>query len=77
MAQISYSNIFAIDHERGYDETIQTGDMVRMGGNLFPHYVVMAMVGDKVWVRNVQTDADGIAMASRCRKINGEPALAD
>ena len=76
MAQISYSGVFAIDHERGYDEHLQTGDLVRMGSNLFPHYVVMAVVGDKVWVRNTQDNADGIAMTSRCRKINGEPAPA-
>lgn len=77
MTQVSYSNLFDIDHERGYDEVIQSGDLVRMGSNLFPHFTVMAVVGDKAWVRNVQSGADGIALASRCRRINGEPIPAE
>lgn len=75
MAQISFSDVFSIDHQRGYDEDIQTGDLVRAGPNHFPHFTVMAVVGDKAWVRNVQTGADGIASVDRCRKINGAPAL--
>ncbi len=75
MAQISYSDIFSIVHERGYDEDIQAGDLVRVGANHFPHFTVMALVGDKAWVRNVQNGADGITSIDRCRKINGAPAL--
>lgn len=74
MALISYSDLYSISHDREYEEDIQTGDMVRTGPNLFPHFSVMAVVGEKVWVRNLDTGADGITAISRCRKINGAPA---
>ncbi|THD58365.1 hypothetical protein [Phenylobacterium sp.] len=65
----SYSDVFAIDHDRGYDEEIVPGDMVRTGPNLYPHFEVLAVHGDKAWVRNVANGADHLALLSRCRKI--------
>ncbi len=75
MAQVSYSDVFAINHEREYDEDIQAGDMVRTGPNLHPHFTVVAISGDKAWVRNIETGVDGLTAISRCRKINGQPAI--
>jgi hypothetical protein len=75
MTMSSYSDVYAIDHDRAEDEEIQVGDLVRTGPNLYPHYTVIAMSGDKVWVRNVQTGVDGLTPVTRCRKINGAPAL--
>ena len=75
MALISYSSLFAIDHDRDYEEEIQVGDVVRTGPNLFPHFTVIAVSGDKAWVRNADTGFDGLAPLTRCRKINGAPAL--
>jgi hypothetical protein len=72
MSLSSYSDVFAISHERDYDEHITAGDLVRTGPNLFPHFEVVAVHGDKAWVRNVTTGADHLAMISRCRKINGQ-----
>jgi hypothetical protein len=73
MSLSSYSDVFAIDHERGYDEEIAPGDLVRTGANLFPHFEVLAVHGDKAWVRNTANGADHLAMLSRCRKINDQP----
>ncbi len=70
--QVSYSDLFAIKHERDYDEEIKAGDFVRTGPNLFPHYEVIAVHGDKAWVRNVQNGLDGVTNVNRCRKM--EPA---
>ena len=75
MTTSSYSDVFAIDHDRSEDEEIEAGDLVRTGPNLYPHYTVIAVSGDKVWVRNVQTGVDGLTPITRCRKINGAPAL--
>ena len=74
MTLSSYSDVFSISHERGYEEEIQVGDLVRSGPNLFPHYEVVAVQGDKAWVRDVQSGADHLALLTRCRKINGQPA---
>ena len=74
MTQVSYSDLYDITHHRGYDEEIVAGDLVRTGPNLFPHFEVIAVNGDKAWVRNVQTGADGLAELTRCRKINGPTA---
>lgn len=73
MTLSSYSDVFAISHEREYDEDIQAGDLVRTGPNLYPHFEVLAVHDDKAWVRNVQNGADHLALISRCRKINGQP----
>ena len=75
MSATSYSDVFDISHERGYDEEIQAGDLVRTGPNLFPHYTVIALHGETAWLRNVQNGADGLTAISRCRKINGGAAL--
>ncbi|RAK60940.1 hypothetical protein DJ021_14540 [Phenylobacterium hankyongense] len=72
MSMSSYSDVFSISHEREYDEEISVGDLVRTGPNLFPHFEVVALHGDKAWVRNVQNGADHLALVSRCRKINGQ-----
>ena len=72
MVQVSYSDLFQIRHEREYDEEIQVGDLVRTGPNLYPHYEVIALNGDKAWVRNVQNGLDGVTSISRCRKILAE-----
>jgi hypothetical protein len=73
MSLSSYSDVFAISHEREYDEEISVGDLVRAGPNLFPHFEVLAVHGDKAWVRNISNGSDHVAMVSRCRKINGQP----
>ena len=74
MTQVSYSDVFDIRHERDYEEEIRVHDIVRTGPNLFPHYEVIAVHADKVWVRNLQTGVDGITPLERCRKVNGQPA---
>ena len=75
MTLSSYSDVFGISHERGYDEDIAVGDIVRTGANLFPHFEVLALHGEKAWVRNLSNGADHLAMVSRCRRINDQPAL--
>ena len=74
MTLSSYSDVFSINHERDYEEAIHAGDLVRTGVNLHPHFEVVAVHGDKAWVRNVLDGTDHLAMLSRCRKINGQPA---
>ena len=76
MSLPSYSDVFSISHERGYEEQITAGDLVRTGPNHFPYFEVVAVHGDKAWVRNVQNGSDHLALVSRCRKINGQPPLA-
>ena len=69
MSLSSYSDVFSISHEREFEEHIAPGDIVRSGPNLFPHFEVIAVHGDKAWVRNVQNGADHLAPLSRCRRI--------
>ncbi len=71
MVRSSYSDVFDISHEREFDEQILAGDLVRTGANAFPYYKVIAVDGDKVWVRDVQYGSDGITSLALCRKING------
>ena len=71
MVRSSYSDVFDISHEREFDEQILAGDLVRTGTNAFPHFRVIAVYGDKVWVRDTQYGSDGITNLALCRKING------
>jgi hypothetical protein len=76
MTLSSYSDVFQIDHERGYEEDIRVGDLVATGPNLFPRFEVVAVHGDKAWVRNLDNGSDHLALLSRCRKLNGQPIAA-
>jgi hypothetical protein len=71
MVRSSYSDVFEISHEREFEESIAAGDLVRTGANAFPHFRVIAVCGEKVWVRDVQYGTDGITKLSLCRKIEG------
>jgi hypothetical protein len=68
----SYSDVFSINHDHDCDDEIQAGDLVRSGPNFFPHFEVIAVSGDKAWVRDVQNGADHLALLSRCRKLQPE-----
>lgn len=70
MTLSSYSDVFAISHDREHHEDIHTGDIVRTGQNMFPHFEVLAVHGDKAWVRNVSNGADSLALLARCRRID-------
>ena len=72
---LSYSDVFNLVHEREHEEEIAAGDLVRMGQNHFPHFAVIAVQGDKAWVRNVTSGEDFLAQVDRCRKV-ADPALA-
>jgi len=74
---LSYSDVFSVRHERDFDQEIHPGDIVRMGANLYPHYTVIAVNGDKAWVRNVDTGHDSLAEISRCRRVEPEPVPAE
>lgn len=74
MSLSSYSDVFQISHDREHDEDIQVGDLVRTGANYHPHFTVIAVSGDKAWVRNVQNGADSLALISRCRKLETHAA---
>lgn len=50
--------------------SIRAGDLVCTGPNHFPYFEVIAVNGDKAWVRNVQTGEDNLALVSRCRPID-------
>ena len=75
MTLSSYSDVFGIRHERGYDEDIAVGDLVRTGANLYPHFEVVAVHGDKAWLRNTADGADHLGLVARCRRINHHCAL--
>jgi hypothetical protein len=71
MPSNSYSDVFSIKHDRDYDEVIAVGDLVSTGPNLYPHYEVVAVHGDRAWVRNTGVGSDHLALISRCRKVGG------
>lgn len=70
MSAVSYLDVYDVP-EHTVDDVIRSGDLVRTSQNYFPHYRVIAVHQDKVWVRNIETGVDGLTALRRCRKING------
>ncbi len=66
---VSYSDVFALKLERDQDEEIAPGDLVRTGSSQHPQYHVIAINGDKAWLRHAQNGHDAIAPLNRCRRI--------
>jgi hypothetical protein len=73
MARCSYSDVFDVQLDRAHDEEILVGDLVRTGTNLFPHYEVIAVSGDKAWLRDSQNGVDHLASTTRLRKVEPAP----
>jgi hypothetical protein len=70
LAPTSYSDLHDTgDAHLDAPEAIAAGDLVRTGPNLFPHWRVIALDGDRAWLRCVQTHTDGVADLRRCRKV--------
>ena len=69
MLKVSYSDVFGIRYEQESEGVIEPGDLVRTGPNPKPQFSVLAVAGDKAWVRNVDNGSDGIVELTRCRKI--------
>lgn len=73
MSLSSYADVFNLPapHDEPPPEPIAPGDLVRTGPNLFPHYEVLAVSGDRAWLRNAQTGEDHLGWVERCRKVAG------
>jgi hypothetical protein len=71
MSAISYVDVFELEHDGEENpDSIAVGDLVRTGPNHHPHFAVVAINGDKAWVRNVQSGQDALAPLKRCRKVS-------
>jgi hypothetical protein len=49
-------------------DEIRPGDRVCTGANVYPNHEVIAVYGDKAWVRDLRSGCDGITSLSRCHK---------
>lgn len=76
MTLSSYSDVFGIDHNRGHDEDISVGDLVSTGPNLSPYFEVLALNGEKAWLRNLGNGSDHLALIARCRRLNSDALMA-
>ena len=47
---------------------IRPCDRVCTGANVHPNHEVIAVYGDKAWIRDLRTGCDGITGLSRCHK---------
>jgi hypothetical protein len=65
----SYSDIFELNLDLERPEDVVVGDIVRTGPNDFPRYEVIAIRGDRAWVRNGLSGDDHIVSLLRCRRV--------
>ena len=56
------------------EDLISAGDWVTTGANVAPRYRVIAVCGDKAWIRDVERGHDCITALCRCHKVEG-PAV--
>ena len=54
---------------RSHAGHVRPGDVVRTGENLHPHYRVIAMNGDRAWVRDVQYGTDHVVQLEQVHRI--------
>jgi hypothetical protein len=52
----------------GPSDDIRPGDRVCTGANVLPNHEVIAICGDKAWVRDLRSGCDGITSLRRCHK---------
>jgi hypothetical protein len=69
MKVMTYLNLFHVERPV-YDEAIAVGDVVTVGADQFRQYEVMALRGQKAWLREATTGMDMIVVAVRCRLIS-------
>ena len=50
------------------DDDIRPGDRVCAGANVLPNHEVIAVYGDKAWIRDLRSGCDGITSLRRCHK---------
>jgi hypothetical protein len=74
MSHGSYMNVFAVPHHSGEAGRVAAGDFVRTSDNYYPHFAVIAIHGDKAWLRNVETGQDTLAPLERCRPLEADIA---
>lgn len=55
------------------EDSICVGDLVCTGANIHPNHEIIAVYGDKAWVRDLRNGADGVTSLSRCHKVHGLP----
>jgi hypothetical protein len=70
MSSLSYSDVFSLSLDSAESHDITPGAVVATGQNRHPRYTVIAISGDTVWLRNVDTGADSLAPRARCRLID-------
>ena len=66
---MTYINLFHVDPPI-YDEQIAVGDTVVVGADQLRQFEVMALRGEKVWLRERITGMDRIVVAVRCRLVS-------
>ena len=57
------------DHVDDGTPEISVGDIVRAGANLYPHFRVIAVSGERAWVRDVQSGTDHIVATNRFHRL--------
>ena len=55
--------------DRPANDQVGPGDTIRTGENLYPQYRVIAIAGNRAWVRDVQYGTDHIIAIEACRRI--------
>lgn len=71
---ISNAWLSSTDLRGGSTLHIVVGDLVRTGQNFHPHYQVIAVNADRVWIRDTQYGSDHIVPVDRCRKVQNGSA---
>lgn len=63
-------NRLTLRHDEEDEAPIGAGDWVRTGLNIHPDYQVIAVSGDKAWIRDPDQGHEIIANLCRCHRID-------
>lgn len=67
VTQVSYADLFGIVHEER-DEPLGEGDLVITGACDHPRYRIVAIQGDRAWIRS-ENGADYVVRIDRCKRV--------
>jgi len=60
---------FSDGRDRPSNDDIRPGDRVCTGANVHANHEVIAVYGDKAWIRDLKSGCDGLTSLSRCHKF--------
>ena len=69
---MSYGDVLGLNAPPEGDKDLQEGETVTTWHNSYPQYYIVAIRGNRVWLRNVYNHSDFVADIANCRRVRND-----